>query len=225
MTLLSGIDPASGAASVNPHMVAILRAYGVTHVLSPSAIEGLALVGTRATAHAFLYRIPGAARARFVATGHPMTDADAAKRLLDPGFDPDHEVLLQDTVDGEVPAASGDASAGSAPLPSVTARGTDMTIEADAPANGFLVIADTFYPGWTAEIDGTAVPIYRANLAVRAIPVTKGHHVARLHYEAPSWRTGLTISGLSIVALFGWWLAPSLPTPRPRGTSAPAPRG
>jgi hypothetical protein len=225
MTLLSGIDPGSGAVRVNPHLAAILRAYGVTHVLSPRAIDGLALVGTRATAHAFLYRIPGTARAWFVAAGHPMTDADAAKRLLDPGFDPDHEVLLQDTVDGEVPAASGDASVGSAPLPSVTASGTDMTIDADAPANGFLVIADTFYPGWTAEVDGTSVPIYRANLSVRAIPVTKGHHVARLHYDAPSWRTGLAVSGLSIAALFGWLLAPSLPTRRPRGTSAPVPRG
>jgi hypothetical protein len=221
MTLLSGFNPATRAVEVNPHLAAILRGYGVTHVLSPRPIEGLQIAAKRATADAYVYRIAGAARARFVATARPMNDADAAKRLLDPGFDPDREVLLQDAADFVAPAARADANE-TAPLPVVSANGADMTIEADAPANGFLVIADTFYPGWTAEVDGAPVPIYRANLSVRAIPVTRGHHVARLHYDAPSWRTGLTISAVSIALLFAWSAAPLLPTRRRPDTSAPA---
>jgi len=226
MALLSGFDPASGNVRVNPHIGVILRAYGVTHVLSPRAIEGLGAPATRATSAAYVYRISGAARARFVSAGRPMSDADAAKRLLDPEFDPDREVLLQDAPDvPATPPAVGPAS-GAAPSPVVTTEdAVDMTVETDAPANGFLVIADTFYPGWTAEVDGSAVPIYRANLSVRAIPMAKGHHVARLHYDAPSWRTGLTISGLSIALLFAWSAAPLLPTRRRRDTSAPARRG
>ena len=226
MALLTGFDPATGALRVNPHISAILRTYGVTHVLSPRAIEGLGEAGTRVTPAAYVYRIPGAARARFVATGRPMTDADAAKRLLDPGFDPDREVLLQDAADAATQTLSGGMTSAQARRPVVTTESTvDMTVEVDAPSNGFLVIADTFYPGWTAEVDGTPVPIYRANLSVRAIPVTKGRHVARLHYDAPSWRTGLAISGLSIAALLAWLAAPSLPTRRRPRTSAPAPRG
>jgi len=204
MALLSGFDPPSGSVRVNPHIGAILRAYGVTHVLSPRAIEGLGDPATRATSAAYIYRIRGAARARFVSAARPMSDADAAKRLLDPAFDPDREVLLQDAPDVPATPPVGTPSE-AAPLPVVTTEdAVDMTVETDAPANGFLVIADTFYPGWTAEVDGSAVPIYRANLSVRAIPMKKGHHVARLHYDPPRWRFGFAVSVLSILSLLAW---------------------
>lgn len=224
MTLLSSFDPATGAVRVDPHISSILRTYGVTQVLSPRAIKGLEAAGTRVSPAAYVYRIPGAARARFVATGRPMTDADAAKRLLDAGFDPGREVLLQDAGDLAAPGTTDGMTSAAAPLPVITTESSvDMTLEADAPSNGFLVIADTFYPGWTAEVDGTPVPIYRANLSVRAIPVTKGRHVARLHYDPPLWRTGLAITVLSVAALLAWSAAPFLPTRRRPRTSAPAP--
>jgi len=226
MMLLSGFDPTTGTVRVNPHLIAILRTYGVTDVLSQRAIKGFPAAGTQPTAGAFVYRIPGAARARFVANGRAMTDADAAKRLLDPAFDPDREVLLQDAPDmPTVPTAAPMATSGTAPAPMISTDGAaDMTIDAYAPANGFVVISDTFYPGWTAQVDSTSVPIYRANLSARAIPGTPGRHVVRLHYDPPSWRTGLGISCASIAVLFAGLLAPFLPIGRRRDTSAPAPQ-
>ena len=94
-----------------------------------------------------------------------MADPDAAKRLLDPAFDPAREVLLADapatagpTVDAAILAPSG------APAPRaaiVRETQTEIVIEAAAAVDGFLLLADTFYPGWTADVDGKPAPIYR----------------------------------------------------------------
>jgi uncharacterized membrane protein YfhO len=77
-------------------------------------------------------------------------------------------------------------------------------IEADAPANGFLLLADTYYPGWTAEVDGKPVPIYRANLAARAIQFPQGRHTVRFSYEAPEFFRGLRITLLALSTLVLW---------------------
>src|SRR5204863_6911232 len=33
-----------------------------------------------------------------------------------------------------------------------------------------LFISDNFFPGWNAKVDGTSVPIYRADYTFRAVP-------------------------------------------------------
>jgi uncharacterized membrane protein YfhO len=67
-----------------------------------------------------------------------------------------------------------------------------------------LLLADTYYPGWVAEVDGNPVPIYRANLSVRAIQLPKGRHSVRFSYEAPGFFTGLRITLLSLSTLLLW---------------------
>ena len=34
---------------------------------------------------------------------------------------------------------------------------------------GYLVTTDSYYPGWNAYLDGIPTPVYRANLAFRAV--------------------------------------------------------
>jgi hypothetical protein len=60
------------------------------------------------------------------------------------------------------------------------------------------VLLDTFYPGWRAQVDGSATPIRPADAAFRAIAVTAGHHVVRFYYRPTSVIVG---GGISIVAL------------------------
>ena len=80
-----------------------------------------------------------------------------------------------------------------------------LVIDADAPEDGFLLLADTFYPGWTAHVDGAPTPIYRANISVRGIRLPKGRHEVRFIYDAHrascaacrsrSWRFRFCCSG------------------------------
>src|SRR5262249_46852533 len=103
------------------------------------------------------------------------------------------------------PSAGADGTASAVAARLLPGDATDeTTIDADAPRSGYIVFADTFYPGWTADVDGRSAAMYRANLSIRAIPVAAGHHRIRLSYQPPGWRSGLTISLGSIGLLLLW---------------------
>ena len=132
------------------------------------------------------------------------TDREASARFLANGFDPAREVLLHHAPDALVGAsAASDALPGGRAV--ITREDTrSLVINAEAPQDGFLLLADTFYPGWTAEVDGVETTIYRANLAVRGIALPKGRHEVRFVYSAPGFFRGLQVSLLAISALLLW---------------------
>ena len=129
-------------------------------------------------------------------------------RLLDAGFDPDREIVLHEAPDSARPGVEAPAAASAttvASRPAVTYEDSrHLVIEADAPQDGFLLLADTFYPGWTARVDGRPTPIYRANLSVRGIRLPKGRHEVRFTYDAPGFVRGLLITLLSVSVLLLW---------------------
>ena len=63
---------------------------------------------------------------------------------------------------------------------SYTAR--QIEIEVETPSPGILILGDTYYPGWKAEIDGKGAPIFRANYLLRGIAVGPGSHRVRFFY-------------------------------------------
>lgn len=62
-----------------------------------------------------------------------------------------------------------------------------------------LVLADTYYPGWKAFIDGSETKIYPANLRQRAVIVPSGAHEVIFKYEPESFKHGLVISISSLL--------------------------
>jgi hypothetical protein len=70
-------------------------------------------------------------------------------------------------------------------------------------------------------VDGAPVPIYRANLSVRGIPVPKGRHQARFEYELPGLRTGSKVSAAAAAVLL-LWVAGAAYAARPRGSASVA---
>jgi hypothetical protein len=208
MALMTAYDFDAGVLRIGPNLPAVLRGYGVTHMVSSFPAQGAALPPAERAGNAYVYRIDGAARVRFVPAARHLSDAEAAKRLLDPAFDPDREVLLADaptsvrpTVDEAVEAPAGTPPPRAA-IVSETQR--QIVIETTAPADGFLLLADTFYPGWSADVDGAPVTMYRANLSVRAVQLPKGAHVVRFTYEAPGVQRGLQITAAALLALLVW---------------------
>jgi hypothetical protein len=230
VALLATLDMDSRALLVHPSFAKILKTYGVTHVLSPFPQVGSALSFAGRSGSAYLYRIEGAERVRFVrAARHATTDQETAKRLLDASFEPDREILLDEapasihpTVDEVVGAPA--IAAGRAVITREDSR--ELVVDAEAPEDGFLLLADTFYPGWTAAVDGAGTPIYRANHSVRGIQLPKGRHEVRFVYDPPGFWRGFQITALSAGLLLLWTAgsAAFLAIPRVRSprTSAPA---
>jgi uncharacterized membrane protein YfhO len=68
----------------------------------------------------------------------------------------------------------------------------------DAP--GYLVLADTWYPGWRATVDGAPTEVLRANHAFRAVRLEAGEHVVDMVYRPTSVLVGGAVS-LAALAL------------------------
>lgn len=69
-----------------------------------------------------------------------------------------------------------------APAEIVSYQSNEAEIAVNAPSDGYLVLTDTFYPGWTATVDGSLVKIVPAFHAFRAVSVSKGDHTVIFNY-------------------------------------------
>jgi hypothetical protein len=76
-----------------------------------------------------------------------------------------------------------------------------VTLRAEMTAPGFVVLADAYYPGWQALVDGQPTPVYRANTVVRAVYVPAGSHEIVFRYRPLEFWVGAAVSGLSLAAL------------------------
>lgn len=134
-----------------------------------------------------------------VATGN-----DARRRLRDGAIDLSRETILEmqpASADRPEPGA-GDAASGTA---RITAYDHErVVIETEASGRRLLVLTDTWFPGWRADVDGQPVAIARANFAFRAVTVPAGRHRVTFEYAPASFRIGAMISGVALVLLLGW---------------------
>lgn len=82
-----------------------------------------------------------------------------------------------------------------------------FTSVASGSRPGLLILADLFYPGWRAELDGQPVEILRVNYVLRGIALPPGEHRVVFRFAPTSLYTGLgmTLAGLVVLAAcFSW---------------------
>ncbi len=89
------------------------------------------------------------------------------------------------------------------PASVISRSDTEVTLDVRARAAGRLVLLDTFYPGWRAEVDGRRTPITAANAAFQSIPVGPGRHKVRFYYHPTSVVVGGAISLAALAFLAG----------------------
>ena len=221
--MVTAVDFGSKTLLAGPAFTTLLRTYGVTHVLSPFAQKGASLTLLREDPGAFVYRVEGSVRVRLVRSARLVaSDQEAAARILDPGFDPSREVLLHDMARTEVAAADG-APAGSAQISNEGPTSIDFSV--DALTDGYVVLADAYYPGWSVTVDGSATPLLRANFSSRAVAVRAGRHQVRMEYEPPGFATGWRVSALALGTLVAWLVVAAIRvrrSPSPAVTAAAA---
>jgi hypothetical protein len=129
-------------------------------------------------------------------------------RVNSGGFDPSRAVVLEDRLRCTAPPSERSGQAVTSPSTEVVEAGFNTyTVRANAVEPSVLVFADTYYVGWRAFVDGTEVPIIRANHAFKAVQVGPGPHVVRFVFEPQSFKRGAMLSGgglTIVVLLLGW---------------------
>jgi hypothetical protein len=73
-----------------------------------------------------------------------------------------------------------------------------LTVTGTLPM-AWLVIQQSYFPGWKAWIDGLETPVSMANHRWLAVPVPQGQHVVRLTYESNQWLLGVALGCVSLI--------------------------
>ena len=72
-------------------------------------------------------------------------------------------------------------------------------VETELLVPGYLVLADTFDPGWSATVDRQPAPIRPAYVAFRAVYLPKGKHTVVFTYRPAGFALGLVLTVLGVV--------------------------
>jgi len=120
--------------------------------------------------------------------------------VLGADFDPYKEVVIEE----EASVPKKEAKAVEARVEIVNDKQDSLEIKIAANQSGYLVLADTYYPGWWASVDGKEAKIFRANYAFRAVAVDAGSHLVKFSYLPTHWESLIWLSaGFLIVTLAG----------------------
>lgn len=177
-----------------------------------------------------IYTVTGGGDPAFVATTAQTAASDAAATALlrQPSFPLDRTVVLSypdfaprfglaarvlrradDLLQGDPPLLppppAARATTGSV---RITQQGDRTTAVVTTNGPAYLVLKQAWYPGWRASVDGRRVSIYRADLAMQAVPVPAGTHTVVVTYRPGSLLLGsigsmLGAAFLLLVALLG----------------------
>ncbi len=110
-------------------------------------------------------------------------------------FDPLQTVLLSEPVEfQETPNFKGEVE-------SIKYSPNHVTIQTNQKGNGFLVLLDSYFPGWTVTVDGEERKILQANHFYRAVQLGPGRHTLEFDFYPVGFTEGLIISGISFVIL------------------------
>jgi hypothetical protein len=133
-------------------------------------------------------------RAFFVDGVRPARDAAEALDLL---FTTDlrRQVILERSDAGARPGDTFLAAR------SLIHRNREAAVELTNPKAGYLVLSDSYLPGWQARVDGKPVRSFCANYLVRAVALGPGSHRVEFTYRPWPWRVGATVSLCSLFLL------------------------
>src|SRR5262249_54974543 len=162
-----------------------------------------------------IYEIPEPLpRAYFRGHWQPVASPlDALKEIFwaeRSGFDPANTVLVdreKGAVDvpeppkSEAPVLETAKEVATAAILSDRAERVEVTVDNAAP--GFLVLADTYYPGWKAYENARSLVVYQANGFQKAVWLEPGRHRVSFTYKPYSlfWGGVLSLASLAILLM------------------------
>ena len=117
----------------------------------------------------------------------------------DESFDPLKEVLLSESVEFQESAHF------KGQVEEVIYSPNHVTVKTRQAGNGFLVLLDTYLPGWTVQVDGQEQVILRAYGFYRAVQLGPGEHTLEFDYFPEGFKEGLIVTAVTpVLGLVGY---------------------
>ncbi len=124
---------------------------------------------------------------------------EALRTLTSPGFDPERQAVVEGRAEARfAPVELSDVS---------HASGRVVATARAAAGGGYLVLAESYLPGWSARVDGQPVPVEVADGATLGVWVPEGTHRLEARFQQPGLTLGALLSLAGTLGALGlWWL-------------------
>jgi len=196
--LLEGIPKVDGFFSLYPRATAqvVHLLYGSTNGHLPGLLNFLGVSHATAEGKALAWSTRLGAQPLITAGRPPVFSApeEAVRRWA--AVAPDQAVYLPPEASVEPAVESAGATVRSQRW---RPHLIEFEVETERPA--WVVIAQSFYPGWQAQVNGQAARLWPANVGFQALAVPAGASSVRLRYVDRWFRAGAVVSSISILAV------------------------
>lgn len=147
-------------------------------------------------------------RAYLVTAARRVADWREALDLLASGHDMHREALVETGT--SLPPREAGAPSGNAVI--TVFEPERIVLSTESPSSSLLLVAEAWYPGWSATVDGHVAPCIPANVWMRAVPLPSGRHEVVMTFRSRWLAPGglfsfATAAGLAAAA----WRARRLP--------------
>jgi hypothetical protein len=177
---------------MNVAYIAVRAGEKVTHAIEAEA-DARKYAVRFSDEYARIYERPSMPRA-FFTSDYRVASRDEALKLA--GTEPRDRLILE-----ERPPFASVPNAPSDPAAQFVRNGRNhLAIRIHAGRAGLLYLADSFFAGWTARVNGRPAPILVANYAYRAVPVSAGDSLVEFDYFPAGMPAGLIISAIALAA-------------------------
>jgi len=143
------------------------------------------------------------------------SEQNAASLMQRPGFDPTRAAVVETS--RLLPASN------HPPIPAHidSYDDSEVVITTSTPQPGTLVLADAYYPGWQAEVDGKTASIDPVDIALRGVAVPSGTHTVTMRFRPQSVEAGFLGVPAGLIAFaIGGWAIPAVHRARGRSRSS-----
>jgi hypothetical protein len=102
---------------------------------------------------------------------------EAARNLHAPDFRPSEFAIVEGLTESIEPGTGAQES-----VDVVSERPTEVVLRTHAAGAALLVLADSYYPGWEAQVDGRGTRVYPTDVGFRGVRVPAGDHQVRMRF-------------------------------------------
>ncbi len=126
------------------------------------------------------------------------------EKLFSEEFDPFSEIIIEDR-NGLTKNLAFEKDEIKYEIKTISYTTNKIKLHSISDSNGFLVLSDTYYPGWKAYVDGRETVIYKTDYILRSIFLEKGKHNVEFVYAPITFKIGYitTLSTIGVLIVVG----------------------
>jgi len=130
--------------------------------------------------------------------------AQILETLKNPRFEPHSILILEEEPEESIDNA--ELEEGAEQVSFISYKEDELILKASLKKSGFLFLSEIHYPGWKAFVNGKQRKIYRSNYLFRSVHLDKGVHTIRFVFSPISFKIGVLITFLTLLALFVFFI-------------------